>query len=434
MATTITPTIVTLNTIVTTAPQPNTLQQSGVVVSAGGSTLTTGTYQYCGSPAAVTAILAAPLAITSLAWASGTVTATVAAMTLAVGQVFTTTIAGATPAGYNGTFVATVASSTTFTYALTTDPGTETAPGTYTPPYSAFLTDAATTFFAQGAMVGLYVLELGPEATDTAAITALGTWLTSNPNVFYAALVAPHWDSVALGTLANTYTSPASKFYFFPTTTQATISNYVNMKSVIATVEAPSSPISVVTAAALFYAWVSQTVSEAAPARPVQYRQLFGCTPWPVYGQTAAVNSILTAFGNIAYSGTEGGLLGTYIWGGRTMDGAQAMFWYSVDWFQIQAKQALAAAIINASNALRPVVYNQNGINALQAVAQQVANSSISFGLSLSVVVTAVPFTTYTTDNPSNYAAGIYGGLAATVTPQLGFETITFNIDATQIA
>ena len=66
MATTITPTIVTLNTIVTTAPQPNTLQQSGVVVSAGGSTLTTGTYQYCGSPAAVTAILAAPLAITSL--------------------------------------------------------------------------------------------------------------------------------------------------------------------------------------------------------------------------------------------------------------------------------------------------------------------------------------------------------------------------------
>ena len=434
MATTITPTIVTLNVIVTEAPQPNTLQQSGAIVSCGGTTLTTGTYQFVGTTAATTAILAAPLAITSITWASGTATATVAAMTLAVGQVFTTTIAGATPAGYNGVFLATVATSTTFTYALTTNPGSETVPGTYTPPYSAFVLNAATTFFAQGAQVGVYILELGPESTDTAGITALGTWLTANPNVFYAALVDPSWDSTALGTLANTYSGPTGKFYFIPTTTEATISNYVDMKSVIAVVEAPSSPLTVVTAAAVLQFWVSQTPSEAAPARPLQYRQLFGCTPWPVYGQTAAVNAILTAFGNIAYSGTEGGLLGTYLWGGRTMDGAQAMFWYAVDWFQIQSKQALAAAIINASNALRPIVYNQPGINALQAVVQQVANSSISFGLNLSVVVTAVPFTTYTTDNPSNYAAGIYGGLAATIIPQLGFEAITFNIDATQIA
>ncbi len=434
MATTITPTIVTLNTVVTEAPQPNTLQQSGMIVSCGGTTLTTGTYQFCGLTSAVAAILAAPLAITSITWASGTATATVAAMTLSVGQVFTTTIAGATPAGYNGVFLATVATSTTFTYALTTNPGSETVPGTYTPPYSDFVLNAATTFFAQGAQVGVYILELGPEATDAAGVTALGTWLTANPGVFYAALVSPHWDSVGLGTLANTYSGPPGKFYFLVTTTEATISNYVDMKSVIAVVEAPSSPLTVVTAAAVLQFWVSQTPSEAAPARPLQYRQLFGCTPWPVYGQTAAVNAILTAFGNIAYSGTEGGLLGTYLWGGRTMDGAQAMFWYAVDWFQIQSKQALAAAIINASNALRPIVYNQPGINALQAVVQQVANSSISFGLNLSVVVTAVPFMTYTTDNPSNYAAGIYGGLAATIIPQLGFEAITFNIDATQIA
>ena len=434
MATTITPQIVTLNVIVTEAPQPNTLQQSGAIVSCGGTTLTPGTYQFCGQASAVSAIIAAPLAITGLAWASGTVTATVATMELAVGQTFTTTIAGATPAGYNGTFVATVASSTTFTYALATGPGTETVPGTYTPPYAAWVTNASTSFFTQGSAVGVYILELGPETTDTAAITALGTWLTANPNVFYAAAVDPSWDSTALGTLANTYSGPTGKFYFFPTTTSGTISNYVDMKSVIATGEAPSSPITVVTAAMALYQWVSQTPSESAPARPMQYRQLYGATPWPVYGQSATVNAILTAFGNIAYTGVEGNLLGTYLWGGRTMDGAQAMFWYSVDWFQIQAKQALAAAVINASNALRPIVYNQPGVNALQAVAQAVANDSISFGLSLSVVVTAQSFASYTAQNPSNYAAGIYGGLAATVTPQVGFESITFNIDATQIA
>src|SRR5690348_10246179 len=108
MATTITPTIVTLNTVVTLAPQPNQLQQSGAVVSGGGTTLAAGTYQYCGSLAAVQAILDAPLSITGMTWLSGTVTATVATMSLSVGQTFLTTITGATPVGYNGTYVATV--------------------------------------------------------------------------------------------------------------------------------------------------------------------------------------------------------------------------------------------------------------------------------------------------------------------------------------
>ena len=125
MATTITPTIVTVNTTVTRAPTVNQLQQSGAIVSCGGTTLTAGTYQYCDLLSQLQAILAAPLSLTGLTWSSGTVTATTtAAISLAIGQAFTTTIAGAVPATYNGTYVATVASANTFTFSLATNPGT----------------------------------------------------------------------------------------------------------------------------------------------------------------------------------------------------------------------------------------------------------------------------------------------------------------------
>jgi hypothetical protein len=49
------------------------------------------------------------------------------------------------------------------------------------------------------------------------------------------------------------------------------------------------------------------------------------------------------------------------------------------------------------------------------------------------VAVTAIDFQMYTTQNPGDYSAGIYNGLAATVVGQNGFQTITFNIDAVQL-
>lgn len=79
-------------------------------------------------------------ALASLAWASGVVTATAAAalpVNLVVGSVFDTVVAGATPAGYNGSVEATVLTGNSFTYALSVNPGAETVPGTY-----------AATFFA----------------------------------------------------------------------------------------------------------------------------------------------------------------------------------------------------------------------------------------------------------------------------------------------
>lgn len=436
MATTITPNIVNLNVVVTQAPQPSQLQQSAAVVSCGGTTLSAGTFQYAGDLAGVTSILASPLSLTLLTWASGTVTATApAAIGVTTGQSFLTTISGVTPTGYNGTYVATVTGADTFTFALTTNPGAETVSGTYTPPYQAFVNQWATTHFAQGSTVGLYVLELGPETTSSAAITALTTWLTNNSGVFYAFGVDTSWDGAALATLAANNASNTSRVYFFFDTIEGNLATYGSSKSVFAAVPAPAAPATEIDAAAMMQNWVVQVPSQAAQARSMQFRQLFGVTPWPVTGQSAAVDAILTGFGNLVYPGIEGGLPDNYyLFRGTTMDGKQAAFWYAVDWFQIQVKINLANAILNAAQELQPIVYNQQGINALLTVIQDTINSAISFGLMLSATVTAQSFASYTAQNPANYAAGIYGGFAATVTPQLGFGSITFNIDATTFA
>lgn len=114
------------------------------------------------------------------------------------------------------------------------------------------------------------------------------------------------------------------------------------------------------------------------------------------------------------------------------MNGDQASWWYGIDWFQIQSKQALAAAIINGSNSNPPLLYDQPGINSLEAVAENTGSAAVSFGCAQSVSITATNFQQYTTQNPGDYAAGIYNGLAATVVGQNGFLTITFNIDAVQ--
>ena len=63
--------------------------------------------------------------------------------------------------GYNGLYVCTVTGPSTVTYAVTTSPGATTVVGT-AQWYSAIeLSQMATTYFAQGNMMGVWVLELG---------------------------------------------------------------------------------------------------------------------------------------------------------------------------------------------------------------------------------------------------------------------------------
>lgn len=441
MATEQNPTIVTLNTTVTVAPTPSQLQQSGAIVSAGGTTLATGSYTYIGEESQLTAILAAPLVLTSMAWSDGVVTATApVALGLAAGQTFTVEIAGATPAGYNGTYTATVTGADAFTFPLAVSPGSETAPGTYTPPYVGFLQNAAGTFFAQsnssGSPIGFFVLELGVESTAAAAITALEAWIVANtPQSFYAYLTPASWDSAALNTMAANYSSPSGQTYFFVTTTIANLSFYAGNKAICAPiVPSPTQASTEHQAAAPFYDWLVNNPSASDKLAPMAYRFAFGVTPWVQQGNATSFGDILTAFGSYIGTGAEGGISNACLFRGQTMDGKQSQWWYGIDWFRIQVKQALAAAVINGANSNPPLDYDQPGINTLLAAAQSVGNNAVTFGAALSVVITAVPFATYVQQNPDAYAAGQYGGFQATVVGQNGFLTLTFNLDATQFA
>lgn len=367
MPRTITPQIVIVNATVTEAPAPSTYQQSGALVSVGGTSLSAGTFQYCGNLAAVQALL-----------------------------------------GTSGNYVE--------------------------------LGNMAATFFAQqgqnGGTVGVYVLELGTQGSTGAAITALQTWDAANPSEFYSYLVPATWDSSAsaVNTMAQTYASPNGKKYFFVTTTQGTISAYAGTKSIVATVPSPSAAGTEFQAAALFYQWLVNNPGASTPVPPMGFRFLYGVTPWATVNNSASINAILSAFGNIVLTGAEGGISTACLFEGTTMDGNQMMFWYGVDWLQINAKQKLAAAIINAANSNNPIYYNQTGINRLLAVLKDLCNDGISFGLLLSADCAAIPFITYVNANPGQYAEGIYDGFSCTATPQTGFLQIEFTVDATQFA
>ena len=361
MVQTVTSKIVNMNTVLTVAPTPSQLQQSGALVSVGGTTLTAGEYQFCGNLAVVTTLLSSA-----------------------------------------GNF--------------------------------AELTNMATDFFAQGSAVGLYILELGAVVGAPAQITALQTWITANPGEFYAYLVPADWDASGadLVAIASTYASPTGRTYFFVTTTAATISVYANQKSIFAMVPSTLAPSTEFTAAMAFYQWLVNNPGAANPLAPMAYRYAYGVTPWIQANNQATITNILTAFGNLILTGAEGGISEDCLFKGTLMNGSQASWWYGIDWFQIQVKQALAAAIINGSNSNPPLLYDQNGINLLQKIAQNIANSAVTFGCALSATVTATPFGTYTTQNPNDYNAGVYNGLQATVVGQNGFLTITFNLDAVQ--
>ncbi|WP_320533665.1 hypothetical protein [Robbsia andropogonis] len=442
MATTYTPTIVTVNTTVTDAPTASQLQQSGALISLGGTTLTEGTYQYCGDMDTLTEII-----------------------------------------GTGGN--------------------------------EAEVTKMATSFFAQGSSVGLYVLELGAQSSIEAEISALETWITENSGVFYAYLVPADWDygsdevgsvtitsggsgytaaptvtfsapssgtaatgtaiiqngavtgvtitspgtgytaaptvtfsapssgTTATGTasmvsalevMAANYESPNGKTYFFVTATTANLSLYSGNKAIFALVNSPTAASTEYQAAAAFYQWLVNSPSASNMLAPMAFRYLYSVTPWTLTGNKTTITTILSDYGNVILTGAEGGISKSCLFKGMLADGSQASWWYGIDWFQIQVKQALAAAVINGSNSNPPLLYNQAGINTLLSVIQGIANSAVSFGCAESITVSATSFTDYTTANPSNYKAGIYGGFSATVVGQNGFLSITFNIDATQIA
>ena len=245
------PNIVVVNVTQTVGAAPATLQKSGALISQGGTTTSPGDVTLITQLADLTAILQAPAIITNTVLAGSTVTAsTLGAHGYAVGSQMIMTMAGITPEGYNGTYLCTFTSSNEFTYDLNEililASG---AGGTYIPESVAELEAMGTTFFAQGANLSCYVLELGPGSPGD-GIAALEDYITANPNsdytpgsegYFYAYVVPKTWDNVAsFLTLLQQYESTTAKVYFFITTTLSTYGNYTNlMKCAFTLIESP---------------------------------------------------------------------------------------------------------------------------------------------------------------------------------------------------
>ena len=428
------PNIVNVSVTQQVAPTPSQLQRTGAFISQGATTLAAGSVQLLTQMSDLASILSGSSAITSMAWSGASVTVTTTAPHgITVGDSLQIIVAGVTPTGYNGTFVATSTGTNTFTYPLALNPGSVTVQGKYTLEDVQELVAMATTFFAQGANQAVYVLELGIGGTAT-GVSALINYI-NNPSVrFYSYLLPETWDTEPTAwAMANTYSGTTAEVYFYVTTTISTYSHWENFKSVFATVQSPSAPVTEFSAAAIFWTTLSYNPNASNLAHPLSFTFVYGVTP---YVLTKTLQTQLKAAGvNWIGTGAEGGISNTIIFWGTFMDLNPFNYWYAVDWLAINVELALANAIINGSNTpTNPLYYNQAGVNTLQKVAQATVNNGIAFGLILSpATVNAVPFVVYVAQNPGDYSIGAYNGLSLTFVPARGFTEVTIYLTASNI-
>ena len=298
--------IVTVNASVVLAPTPNNLQQTGGLISQGGTTLTPGTATLVSTFAQLQALLATGKAITSLAWATSVVTVTTASPHgWTNGDVVPITIAGAVPAGYNGTFTGTITGASTLTYPLAANPGAETTPGTVALGAITELTLMGTTYFAGNGVPAIYVVELG-EGTPTENVPDLTTFIgkvKGTTGQIYNYLVPRGWDNNAtfLAFLAN-YTAVNAQTYFWVTTTVANAAVYAALKCVYAEVESPTVSATEFSLASAFGVATAQTPSSTNKLTPLSYSPSYGTTAYPVTGNQATLQTL--ANDNVGWIGT----------------------------------------------------------------------------------------------------------------------------------
>lgn len=435
--------IVTINVSQTQAPLPSTLQQTGALVSQGGTDLTPGTYSLLTQLSDLTPLLNGSFGISAAVWASNVLTFTTSIPHgFTTGDVVKLTTAGFTPTGFNlVNFNATITGASTFTTPLTSTPGTLTTPGAYTEADIVELTQMATTFFAQGNTTSVYVLELGA-GTPAEGVQSLNTFITNNGNFFYAYLVPREWsDEATFITMTANFAAPTKMTYFFITMKVGNYGNWtaVPQKCNFGLVEAPAVVAAAATSgtefslAAAFYKWLNYNPSPINQVTPMAFSYQYGVTPYPIVGNGSLFSSLKGLGVNWIGTGAEGGITNTILFWGTTMDVREATYWYSVDWVQINIHLALANEVINGSNNPQaPLYYDQQGVDRLTARAQATMNQAITVGLALSpATVVAIPFYAYVQNNPSDYRTGTYNGMGVTYTPKRGFTAITFNINVT---
>jgi hypothetical protein len=277
----------------------------------------------------------------------------------------------------------------------------------------------------------------GTETLQNTSPIAIGTDFTEPSSGLVSGDVAP----LTLATLANTYSAPTAKTYLFITTSSINQASYGVMtgtvwagyKAACTIAPSPTAQSGEFPAAGVMYQELSNSPGPASKLPPTQFRYLYGFTPWPYTGYSTELSTFATYGTNWIGTGAEGGIGEDILMGGTLASLDQISWWYGVDWFQIQAKQAQAAAIINGSNSQPPLLYDQNGINDLEAVAENVGHDAVTYGCAASVSISATPYSTYVKANPTLAGAGYYGGFLADVVGQNGFLKIQFYIDAIKI-
>ena len=123
-------------------------------------------------------------------WAAGVVTMTVAAVADPVGSTYPITVVGFTPAGYNGSYTGTIASSTSITFPLAANPGAVTVEGTVSYTGVALSTISTTlpanavpnkAMWAAGT-IQIAGMEVSPTVEEAGGGVAEDTTITSDPD------------------------------------------------------------------------------------------------------------------------------------------------------------------------------------------------------------------------------------------------------------
>lgn len=460
--------IVKINISVTNPPKPSKLLQSGVIVSNGGTSLATNEVKLITSQADANAITLPAQSMTSIKWASGTVTVNFASPLPAIyGSTVDVVISGVVPDAYNGTYTASIVtsnSSNRLTYSLADDPGTATTMGQVISTNAQSLKDEILSFWGQGKGRSAYVLELGGLSTSD-AVTSLFNFIDTDISSgipyqkYFTYLVPRSWsDETSFVSGTGRYTSEEDLVYFLVNCTTANYAQWAatGNKSVVAIITSPDADDSERPAANVFQSILTNDPGSSNMVPPMAYRFMYGATPYPPAGNGALLTALNDA--NISYiaPAAEGGLSNKMLVKGHCLDGKPFGYWYAIAWTAINLSMDLANEVINGSNTtLNPLYYDQRGIERLQRRGLKTLRSGVSYGLLLgsvvgasytqdefidhldkgdfagSVVINAIPFASYTSLNPNDYDEGVYGGLSAVITPRRGFESITFNLNVT---
>lgn len=353
-------------------------------------------------------------------------------------------VSGAVPKAFNTFFSCKIINSTTMYFLVQNRSlGSATTLGKVTDYGTTQLYAQVNTWFKQNDARGTnnpcFVLEAG-NGTVASGLINLGSFIANNPGVIYGYVLPYEVVSNQLAGFANQYASQYDLTYFF-TTDRATDSNLYGIKSIINTYTPSNLGIEKTgefqAAAVAFNA--ANFEPTARKNSPLQFSTVYGVTPHP--GKESDKKAIVDRNSTIIDTGIEGGINATIVYGGHTMDSTPTdsrdfSWWRAVNYAQIELDKNVANEVILGSDtdSVNPLYFNQRGIDRLQARAQSVVKSMADTGVIFEeTTVNAIDFDTYTTQNPTHFAQGIYNGLSVTITPSrfLASITITLNVNFT---